>query len=100
MARNITMTPAAGLFSKPVRNAHDAHEVHEVQEVHEVTNSSKMPHTQGRKGKRLPRINMAFTLENYEFLRVHSRINGLTMTEYVNSLIEKDSQEVENGTRK
>lgn len=97
MARNITMTPAAGLFSKPVRNAH---EVHEVQEVHEVTNSSKMPHTQGRKGKRLPRINMAFTLENYEFLRVHSRMNGLTMTEYVNSLIEKDRQEVENGTRK
>lgn len=97
MAKNTTMAPAAGLFSKPACHAHDAHEVQEVQEVHEVS-SAAMPRTQGKKGRKLPRINMAFTPENYEFLRMYPRMNGLTMTEYVNSLIEKDRQEKENGT--
>lgn len=93
MAKNTAMAPAAGLFSKPVSHAHDAQEVHEVL-------STSMPRTQGRKGRKLPRINMAFTPENYEFLRAHSRMNGLTMTEYVNSLIKKDRQEGQDGTRK
>lgn len=38
---------------------------------------------------------MAFTPENYEFLRMYLRMNGLVMNEYVNSLIEKDRQKID-----
>ncbi len=46
--------------------------------------------TQGRKGKKLPRINMAFDNENLEYLHIISRIEGVTVTKYVNILIEAD----------
>lgn len=89
MAKNTSLTPAAGLFSKPAHEVHKVQHVHEVQEVN-AHNISGMPKTQGRKGQKLPRINMAFTPENYEFLRCYPRRNDLSMTEYVNQLIEKD----------
>ena len=43
--------------------------------------------TQGRKGQKSPRINMAFSLENLEYLQLISRIEGKSITEYVNTLI-------------
>ena len=47
--------------------------------------------TQGRKGQKLPRINMAFSIENLEYLQIISRIEGKSITEYVNTLIRADS---------
>lgn len=44
--------------------------------------------TQGRKGCQAVRINMAFTPENYEFVRVISKASGRTMTVFVNQIIE------------
>lgn len=67
------------------RGAHDTHDAHEVQTGREAT--------QGRKGKKLPRINMAFSQENLEYLRLISRIEGVSMTEYVNQLLEVDKAE-------
>ena len=64
------------------------HDTHDVQEVH----ASREP-TQGRKGKKLPRINMAFSQDNLEYLRLISRIEGVSMTEYVNQLLEVDKEE-------
>ena len=49
--------------------------------------------TQGRKGCKAPRINMAFTLENWDYLRTMSAIMGQTMTQYCNALIEKHRNE-------
>lgn len=46
-----------------------------------------LPATQGRKGQKLPRINMAFSVSNLEYLQLISRIKGVSMTEYVNQLI-------------
>ena len=43
--------------------------------------------TQGRKGCKAVRINMAFTPENHEFLKVMSRASGRTMTELCNLVI-------------
>ncbi len=43
--------------------------------------------TQGRKGCKAPRINMAFTPENHDFIRVMARLKGKTMTEYANDVI-------------
>ena len=44
--------------------------------------------TQGRKGCKAIRINMAFTPENHEFIRVMAKASGHTMTEFTNLVIE------------
>lgn len=43
--------------------------------------------TQGRKGCKMERMNMAFTPDNYEFIAVVSKVTGKTMTAFVNSII-------------
>lgn len=45
--------------------------------------------TQGRKGCKATRINMAFTPENHEFIKVMARLTGKTMTEFANLVIER-----------
>ena len=45
--------------------------------------------TAGRKGLKLPRINMAFTPANYEYVRTMSRVRGETLTTFVNMIIEQ-----------
>ncbi|MBQ1388633.1 MAG: hypothetical protein IIY78_03305 [Clostridia bacterium] len=45
--------------------------------------------TQGRKGCKAIRINMAFTPENHEFIKVMAKISGKTMTEFTNLVIER-----------
>lgn len=44
--------------------------------------------TQGRKGCKAVRINMAFTGENHQFIKVMSKATGRTMTEFTNLIIE------------
>lgn len=62
----------------------------EEQEVHSAQNT---PSTQGRKGEKLPRINMAFPPQNLEYLRIMAGIRGVSITKYVNSLIERDREQ-------
>lgn len=45
--------------------------------------------TQGRKGCKAIRINMAFTPENHEFIKVMAKISGKTMTEFTNLVVER-----------
>lgn len=54
------------------------------QEQYERKNALK---TQGRKGCKAIRINMAFSPENHEFIRVMSKATGHTMTEFTNIII-------------
>lgn len=49
--------------------------------------------TQGRKGCKAIRINMAFTPENHEFIKVMAKISGQTMTEFTNLVVERYRQE-------
>lgn len=44
--------------------------------------------TQGRKGVKAIRINMAFTPSNHEFIKVMAKATGRTMTEFTNVVIE------------
>lgn len=44
--------------------------------------------TQGRKGCKATRINMAFTPDNHEFIAVMAKASGKTMTEFTNLVIE------------
>ena len=43
--------------------------------------------TQGRKGCKAPRINMAFTPSNYEFIQIMAKASGNTMTKFCNLII-------------
>ena len=45
--------------------------------------------TQGRKGCKATRINMAFTPDNHEFIKIMAKITGQTMTEFTNLVIER-----------
>lgn len=44
--------------------------------------------TQGRTGCKADRINLAFTVENYEFVKRFCKLRGLNMTEFVNHIID------------
>ncbi len=65
-------------------------EVQQKQEVQHPEVISETVQTQGRKGAKLPRINMAFTPQNLEYLRIMAGIRGQSVTRYVNALIEQD----------
>jgi uncharacterized protein (DUF1778 family) len=43
--------------------------------------------TQGRKGCKAIRINMAFTPDNHEFIKVMAKASGKTMTEFTNLVV-------------
>lgn len=49
--------------------------------------------TQGRKGLKAARINMAFTPENYDYIRVMSGMRGNSMTDFVNYVIAEHRRE-------
>lgn len=48
--------------------------------------------TQGRKGLKMPRMNMSFTPSNMEYLRVMAGISGMTITRLVNQMIEQHAE--------
>ena len=43
--------------------------------------------TQGRKGCKLSRINLAFTPDNHQFIKIMAKATGKTMTEVTNNII-------------
>jgi len=99
MAKHENLNPMAGLaFGLPhTQSAVSAvqESAPEVQEPREDAQSylseetqDTLHNTQGRKGHKLPRINMAFTPENHVFVKRTARKLGITATEYVNGLID------------
>lgn len=64
---------------------------HEVQEVHEVIQLPKkeIGNTQGKKGMKLKRINMAFSDDNHDYITRKSRQMGISATAFVNLIIEQ-----------
>lgn len=44
--------------------------------------------TRGRKGVHAPRINMAFTATNHDFIKTMASVLGVTMTQFTNYVIE------------
>lgn len=43
--------------------------------------------TQGRKGCKAIRINMAFTPDNHQFIKIMAKATGRTMTEFTNAVV-------------
>ena len=74
--------------SKPVYgtlmgSAQPAEQTPDIQEVHS---------TQGRKGAKQQRINMAFSSENLDYMRVMAGLKGVSITKLVNDLIAQDRE--------
>lgn len=102
MARNKTSKfgAAEGLFVTQEQEALDVQNVYEVQEVQEEKNikgtkmvqqvqdvHEEMPATQGKKGAKAKRLNLAYSDANYEYISKESRKRGLTMTQFLNDII-------------
>lgn len=93
MARNKTSRFGAsdGLFETEKKEIQDVHEVQEandcidVQEVQYI--HEEMPATQGKKGVKAKRLNLAYSDDNYEYISKESRKRGLTMTQFLNDII-------------
>lgn len=67
--------------TQDVQNAQGVHSAQDVQHTQDV---------QIRKRKKLPRINMAFQEDNLEYLQIMSNFDGISITKYVNQLIENN----------
>lgn len=79
--------------------AEPAQEVQEAQEAkrqykprREYTEQEKQQYMQqgkttGRKGLKMPRINLAFAPDIYEYIQIMSRVTGQSMTDYVNTIL-------------
>lgn len=50
-------------------------------------------HTTGKKGMKLPRINLAFTPDNYEYIKTLAAVRGQNLTEFVNHVLEEHRTE-------
>lgn len=55
------------------------------QEAAEFSNSLR---TAGRKGVKLPRINLAFTPEIYDYVKTMSKAAGMTYTEFIDTILQ------------
>lgn len=49
----------------------------------------KQGKSSGRRGIKLPRINVAFTLDNYEYVQIMARATGQTMTAFINQVLDQ-----------
>ena len=54
------------------------------QEAQEIAETM---HTTGKKGIKLPRINLAFSPSNYQYIEIMSRVRGENLTQFVNKII-------------
>jgi len=82
--------PALAFINVP--EAQETQQGRDTQEAQQTPRTPIAHTTQGKKGRKLPRINMAFATTNLEYLQIISRIEGVSVTEYVNRLIEADKE--------
>lgn len=59
---------------------------------HELATAKEKMQTKGLKGGALPRINMAFTPSNYDYISAMSKACGMTLTQFVNEALERDRE--------
>lgn len=64
--------------------------VQDTPDAQEVLEAQEELKTQGKKGARAQRINMAFTPSNLQFIRTMSKAKGQSMTQFVNDLITRE----------
>lgn len=76
-------------ISETKKNTQEVQEVHGEAKIEFHTEGRKLGSTQGKKGQKLKRINMAFDDMNYDYVTKESRRQGMSATAFVNMIIEK-----------
>ena len=88
--KNSTFDINEGLFETRVPPKMPDSPVADLTSLFQPTNEHRpLGVTQGRKGQKAKRINMAFSDDVYEYIAYESRRRGVTITRFVNSVIEK-----------
>lgn len=59
----------------------------------EAAEIAETMHTTGRKGVKLPRINLAFSPSNYKYIEIMSRVRGENLTQFVNKIIQEHREQ-------
>lgn len=79
--KNFTDTAAARMFEEIEHVTAETPETPEAQA------------TQRKPREKLPRINMAFSPDNYDFIQTMARVRGETLTAFVNDIMDKAREE-------
>ena len=90
MARNKTSNynVTEGLNFNVTQEVQEVQEINaNAQQVQEV--KKEIGNTQGKKGMKLKRINMAFSDDNHDYITRKSRQMGISATAFVNLIIEQ-----------
>lgn len=80
IAEAIEETPATGKKQYKPRKTYTEEEAAEALESLQ---------TSGKKGVKLPRINLAFTPANYDFIKTMAQVRGQNLTEFVNDMLKE-----------
>ncbi len=83
-------TAAPPPIADHTHDTQDALDTHTVQNAPDVRDAQPAQKTQGRKGHKLPRINMAFSSEHLAYLHAIAGFERMSATQYVNNLIKAD----------
>lgn len=63
-----------------------------VQEMQAHIEAQEARQTQGRKGFKMPRMNMSFTPSNMDYLKTMASIHSMSITRYLNHIIERHAE--------
>lgn len=103
--KGITAGKVKSTIAEATQEAPAAQEAQEIQEApkknkprktytdQEAAEFSNSLQTTGRKGVKLPRINLAFTPEIYDYVRTMSKAAGMTYTEFIDHILQAHKAE-------
>lgn len=65
----------------------------EVTAMQKAIDAAEARKTQGRKGLKMPRLNISLTPSGMEYVRVMAGITGKSVTRYISDMVDKDAEE-------
>mgnify|MGYP001445159695 CR=1 FL=1 len=75
-------------FTHETQQEQNTQEIDEILEALQEQEEQKTP----KRKQKWPRMNIAFKGNNLEYLKIMSRIDGMSITDYVNRLIKADQE--------
>lgn len=90
--KTFTESEALSYLTPKTQDEHDTQQAHNEQVTLKTQKKQHTQVTQRTRVQKLPRVNMAFSEKNLEHLHIMSRIEGGSITAYVNKLIEADRE--------
>jgi ribosomal protein L20 len=81
------------VYSTIIGSSHDELYAQEEPSAQEVYKAQEELRTQGRRGVKAQRINMAFTPSNLDYMRVMAGLKGISMTQLVNDIIAREREQ-------